>query len=62
MDADVSVAGVANVLICREEVDELAYQIIKVLLEKSPTWWPSIKRQNFTAGHGRVSIPFHPGP
>jgi TRAP transporter TAXI family solute receptor len=65
MEAEVSVAGVANVLICHEKLEnDLAYQIIKVLLEKQPDLVMVHKEAaHFTlpsAGVGS-SIPFHPG-
>jgi len=65
MEADVSVAGVANVLICHEKMEnDLAYQIIKVLLEKQPDLVAVHKEAvNFTLQSAAVgsSIPFHPG-
>jgi len=65
MDTDVSVAGVANVLICHEKMEnDLAYQIIKVLLEKQPDLVMVHKEaMHFTLQSAAVgsSIPFHPG-
>jgi len=65
MDADLSVAGVANVLICHEKMEnDLAYQIIKVLLEKQPDLVVVHKEaMHFTLQSASVgsSIPFHPG-
>ena len=65
MDADVSVAGVANVLICHEKMEnDLAYQIIKVLLEKQPDLVVVHKEAlHFTLQSAAVgsSIPLHPG-
>jgi TRAP transporter TAXI family solute receptor len=65
MEADVSVAGVANVLICHEKMEnDLAYQIIKVLLEKQPDLVMVHKEAtHFTLKSAAVgsSIPFHPG-
>jgi uncharacterized protein len=65
MDADVAVAGVANVLICHEKMEnDLAYQIIRVLLEKQPDLVAVHKEavhftpQSAAAGS---SIPYHPG-
>ncbi len=65
MDADISAAGVANLLICNEKMpDDLAYRLIKVLLEKQPDLVAVHKEAtHFTlqsAGVGS-SIPFHPG-
>ena len=65
MEADVSVAGVANVLICHEKMEnDLAYQIVKVLLEKQPDLVAVHKEaMHFTPQSASVgsSIPFHPG-
>jgi hypothetical protein len=65
MDADVSVAGVANVLICHEKMEnDLAYQIIKVLLEKQPDLVAVHKEaMHFTPQSAAMgsSIPYHPG-
>ncbi len=65
MDADVTVAGVANLLICNEKMPtDLAYQIIKVLLEKQPDLVAVHKEAaHFTLQSAAVgsSIPFHPG-
>jgi len=65
MDGDVSVAGVANLLICNEKMPaDLAYQLIKVLLEKQPDLVAVHKEAaHFTLQSAPVgsSIPFHPG-
>lgn len=65
MDADISVAGVANLLICNEKMPaDLAYQLIKVLLEKQPDLVAVHKEAtHFTLQSAAVgsSIPFHPG-
>ena len=65
MDADVQVVCVANLLICHEKMDAgLAYNIIKVLLEKQPEL-VAVHREarNFTLATAAVgsSVPFHPG-
>lgn len=65
MNADVSVAGVANVLICHEKMEnDLAYQIVRVLLEKQPDLVVVHKEAaHFTLQSAAVgsSIPYHPG-
>ncbi len=65
MDADISVAGVANLLICNEKMPaDLAYQLIKVLLEKQPDLVAVHKEAtHFTLQSAAVgsSIPFHSG-
>jgi hypothetical protein len=65
MEAEVSVAGVANLLICNEKMEnDLAYQIVKVLLEKQPDLVVVHKEAaHFTLQSAPVgsSIPFHPG-
>ncbi|MBM4333324.1 MAG: TAXI family TRAP transporter solute-binding subunit [Deltaproteobacteria bacterium] len=65
MDADVSVVGVANLLVCHEKMDPaLAYNITKFLLEKQPELVAVHKEAlNFTLATATVgsSLPFHPG-
>ncbi len=65
MDADVSVVCVANLLVCHEKMDaNLAYNIIKVLLENQPELVAVHKEaKKFTLATATVgsSIPFHPG-
>ena len=65
MDADVPVACVANLLICREKMEEsLVYNILKVLLEHQPELVAVHKEaSNFTLATATVgsSLPFHPG-
>lgn len=65
MDSDVSVVGVANLLVCHEKMDPaLAYNITKFLLEKQPELVAVHKEAlNFTLATATVgsSLPFHPG-
>jgi TRAP-type uncharacterized transport system substrate-binding protein len=65
MDADVAVAGVANLLLCHEKMDAgLVYNILKVLLEKQPDLVVVHKEAaHFTLATAAVGspIPFHPG-
>ena len=49
LEADVSVTGVANVLICHEKMEnDLAYQIVKVLLEKNSLTWSWCTKKRLT--------------
>ncbi|MDI6755618.1 MAG: TAXI family TRAP transporter solute-binding subunit [Thermodesulfobacteriota bacterium] len=65
MDADASVVGVANLLVCHEKMDPaLAYNITKFLLEKQPELVAVHKEAlNFTLATATLgsSLPFHPG-
>ncbi len=65
MDADVQVACVANLLICREKMeDSLVYNILKALFEHQPELVAVHKEAaNLTLATATVgsSLPFHPG-
>jgi TRAP transporter TAXI family solute receptor len=65
MDADVQVAGVANLLVCHEKMDAgLVYNILKVLLEHQPELIAVHQEaRNFTLANAAVgsSLPYHPG-
>jgi hypothetical protein len=65
MDSDAQVVGVANLLICHENMDAgLVYNILKVLLENQPELVAVHKEaKNFTLASAAIgsSLPFHPG-
>lgn len=65
MDADIQVVCVANLLICHEKMDAgLAYNILKVLVERQPELVAVHKEaRNFTLATATVgsSLPYHPG-
>lgn len=65
MDADVQVAGVANILVCHEKLDaDLVYNILKMLLVHQPELVAVHKEaMNFTLATAAVGspVPFHPG-
>jgi hypothetical protein len=65
LEKDVIVAGVANLLICHEKMDEkLAYDVIKVLFDHKPELEEAVgeaRNLRLETAVAKSPIPFHPG-